>query len=143
MKRFTKSDFFISTSLPKAKRKSIPFFIFFDKMSSFKKRTLFSSLSGKKRLDICAGPPNVGAKWSRSWWAGGWVGGGAASLAQRELDTNLPIQARTATENKQITNNYLPSQIQLIPCRCKCGPCPEHISWERTRTTRIALTSVE
>lgn len=37
--------------------------------------------------------------------------GSSCLLAQRELDTNLLGQARTAEENKQITNNYLESQI--------------------------------
>lgn len=61
----------------------------------------------RKILGIC-GPhgPNVGAKWSILVDLGGrrWS---SWRRAQRELDTNLPIQARTAAENKQITNNYL------------------------------------
>ena len=50
---------------------------------------------------------NVGAKWSILVG----VGGEQLPGAQRELDTNLLGQARTAEENKQITNNYLESHI--------------------------------
>ena len=54
-----------------------------------------------------AGPDNVGAKWSILVG----VGGEQLPGAQRELDTNLLGQARTAEENKQITKNYPESQI--------------------------------
>ena len=102
----------------------------------------YSLLSVKKILGIYEA--DIDLMWApsgASWWAP--LVGGTEQLAQRELDTNFHIQARTAAENKQITNNHLECQIWSILCSWSSGPCPEHISWDRTRTTRIALTSVE